>query len=168
MDSHLQQLQDTIRDAIQNMTAKELSRSRGTKWSPAQVLEHLQLSYSGTVKGCQRSLSAGQPLATPRTLKHRASVLLVVGLGYLPEGRSAPESTLPRGESPETVVASVFREIELMDEAIRQCESRYGPKTCILDHPVLGALTAAQWRKFHLVHGRHHAKQIHKMRSDQS
>jgi hypothetical protein len=29
-----------------------------------------------------------------------------------------------------------------------------------MDHPFLGPLTASQWRKFHLVHGRHHARQI--------
>ena len=30
----------------------------------------------------------------------------------------------------------------------------------MLDHPILGALTVDQWLKFHVVHTRHHAKQI--------
>jgi hypothetical protein len=29
----------------------------------------------------------------------------------------------------------------------------------------LGPLTGAQWRKFHLVHGRHHARQIRQLRA---
>ncbi|MGZ7099671.1 MAG: DUF1569 domain-containing protein [Candidatus Angelobacter sp.] len=33
-----------------------------------------------------------------------------------------------------------------------------------MDHPVLGPLTAAEWRKFHLVHGLHHVKQIRSLR----
>jgi hypothetical protein len=28
---------------------------------------------------------------------------------------------------------------------------------------MLGPLTAGQWRKFHLIHGRHHAKQIRRL-----
>jgi hypothetical protein len=30
----------------------------------------------------------------------------------------------------------------------------------LLDHPILGPLNATQWRKLHLVHGRHHLKQL--------
>jgi hypothetical protein len=51
-----------------------------------------------------------------------------------------------------------------MDEVIGQCEARFGKRTRVLDHPVLGPLTARQWRKFHWVHGRHHVKQIQKLR----
>ena len=51
-----------------------------------------------------------------------------------------------------------------MDEAIAQCEQRYGSRAMVLDHPVLGPLTARQWRKFHLAHGRHHVKQIRERR----
>jgi hypothetical protein len=29
-----------------------------------------------------------------------------------------------------------------------------------MDHLILGPLTAGQWRKFHWVHGQHHARQI--------
>jgi hypothetical protein len=47
-----------------------------------------------------------------------------------------------------------------MDEIIRRAEQRYGRRTRLVDHPVLGPLTARQWRKFHWVHGRHHVAQI--------
>jgi hypothetical protein len=30
----------------------------------------------------------------------------------------------------------------------------------VLDHPLLGPFSIWQWRKFHLVHGLHHGKQI--------
>ena len=30
----------------------------------------------------------------------------------------------------------------------------------VVDHPILGAFTVDQWLKFHLVHTRHHEKQI--------
>jgi hypothetical protein len=52
-----------------------------------------------------------------------------------------------------------------MDKAIAECESRYGKATRLLDHPVLGPLTAHQWRRFHVVHGKHHVKQIENLRN---
>ena len=54
--------------------------------------------------------------------------------------------------------------ISAMDDLIAQCEARFGKRTRVLDHPFLGPLTARQWRKFHWVHGRHHLKQIQKLR----
>jgi hypothetical protein len=60
----------------------------------------------------------------------------------------------------EKVVAEIGPQIVAMDKAIADCEARYGSRVRVLDHPVLGPLTARQWRKFHLVHGRHHVKQI--------
>jgi hypothetical protein len=51
-----------------------------------------------------------------------------------------------------------------MDELIAKWEARHGKQTRLLDHPVLGPLTARQWRKFHWVHGRHHVKQILRLR----
>jgi hypothetical protein len=32
---------------------------------------------------------------------------------------------------------------------------------------VLGPLSMQQWRKFHLIHGRHHLKQIARIRAEQ-
>ena len=65
----------------------------------------------------------------------------------------------------EKIVADIGPQIAAMDNAIAQCEERYGSRIKILDHPVLGPLTARQWRKFHLAHGRHHVKQISKMKT---
>jgi hypothetical protein len=64
----------------------------------------------------------------------------------------------------DTVVAEIGPLIAAMDQLITQCEARLGPQTKVLDHPVLGPLTAQQWRKFHWVHGRHHVKNILKRR----
>jgi len=47
-----------------------------------------------------------------------------------------------------------------MDASLADAERRFGHRTRVLFHPILGPLTAQQWRRFHLVHGRHHLKQI--------
>ena len=148
------------------MSVEHLSRHPDGRWCAAEILEHLYLTYRGTVKGAERCLQEGKPLARTPTLQDRVRAAVVVGLGYMPEGRKAPERSTPRGMPAEEVVKAVGPEIAAMDDAIAKCEARFGRGTPILDHPILGPLTARQWRKFHWVHGRHHVKQIWKLRGD--
>ncbi|MBZ5570766.1 MAG: DUF1569 domain-containing protein [Acidobacteriia bacterium] len=164
MDWYLQRLQEAISSVIRATDAEDLSRHPEGKWSTAEVLEHLYLTYRGTVKGFERCLQEGKPLARNATLKERASTLLVVTLGYFPPGREAPERTIPRGMAAEEVVKGIGPQIEAMDDIITKCEARFGKRTRVLDHPVLGPLTTWQWRKFHWIHGRHHLRQIWKLR----
>jgi len=165
MDSYLERLHEAINSAIRGMTIEDLTRHPEGKWSAAEVLEHLYLTYSGTVKGFERCLAAAKPLGSSPTLKQRAFIAVVTGMGYFPEGRQAPERTRPQGMAAEKVVAEIGSKIAAMDQLITQCETRHGERTRLLDHPVLGPLTARQWRKFHWVHGRHHVKQILRLRS---
>lgn len=60
----------------------------------------------------------------------------------------------------EKVRAEIGSKIADMDDFLTQCEEKFGTRKELLDHPILGPLTGAQWRKFHVVHGRHHLKQI--------
>jgi hypothetical protein len=99
-------------------------------------------------------------LATRATLKDRFATLVVVNLGYLPRGRKAPERAVPRGMSPEEAQQAIMPELQRMLSGLDDCERRFGARTKILDHPLLGPLTADEWRKFHWIHGRHHARQI--------
>jgi hypothetical protein len=163
MDSQLERLHSAIDTAIRGMTAEQLDRHPAGRWSTAEVLEHLYLSYTGTVKGFERCLESGKPLASSPTLKHRLMTAVVTGVGYLPSGRKAPKQTQPKGTPTEKVVEDIGPQISRMDELIAKCEARHGERTRLLDHPILGPLTARQWRKFHWVHGRHHMKQIQRL-----
>jgi Protein of unknown function (DUF1569) len=164
MDAYLQRLQAAITSATLGMSIEDLRRHPEGKWSTAEVLEHLYLTYTGTVKGFERCLHEGKPLARTPMLKDRMRAFVVTGLGHLPEGRKAPERTQPRGMLADEVTREIGLRISAMDEVIAQCEARFGKRTRVLDHPVLGPLTARQWRKFHWVHGQHHLKQIRKLR----
>jgi hypothetical protein len=130
MDSHLDHLQRAIASVTRGLTATDLTRHPEGKWSSAEVLEHLYLTYTSTVKGFERCLEAGRPQVTPPTPKQRL------------------------------VVAEIGGQIEVMDRIIGQCEARYGKRVKLLNHSVLGPLSGSEWRKFHWVHGRHHIKQI--------
>ena len=62
-------------------------------------------------------------------------------------------------------VSDLGEKIAAMDAAIARCEERMGRGVKLLDHPVLGPLTGAQWRTFHVVHGMHHRKQLLRLRA---
>ncbi len=160
MDSYLERLRQELEDATGGASVSELAKAPAGKWSAAQILEHLFLTYKNTNRGLAKCLEQGAPLATRATIRDRFSTLLVVSLGYLPEGRKAPEHTIPQGLSPEEVQQAIAAELQGMGSALDDCERRFGARTKILAHPILGPLTANEWRKFHWVHGRHHARQI--------
>ena len=164
MHPKLAQLQDVLCDAIRDMTAGQLRTHPQGKWSSAEILEHLNFTYVGTIKNLERSLASNQPRASRDRRKNLWPRLLTTRLGLFPSGREAPERTCPRGTPPEQVTREIMQNITRMDEVITQWESRFPPRTPIADHPILGPLTAAEWRGFHIAHGKHHARQILKLK----
>ena len=164
MDRYLQRLQTEISLAIEGLSAERLGWHLPGKWCAAEVLEHLYLTYSGTLKGFERVVEARKPLATTQTWKQRGQTLVVVAFGYMPSGREAPLLSRPRGLPPDKVLAEIGSKISAMDDCIGRCEEKFGAHRKLLDYPILGPMTAAQWRKFHLVHGLHHVKQIRRLR----
>lgn len=166
MDHLLGTLQQEIASAAGSLSPEQLSWRHPGKWSIAEILEHLFLTYTGTSKGLRRVLEAGKPLATAIGWKHRARAFVVVGLGYMPSGRESPAVARPRGLAPEKVVGEILAKVAEMDELMTHCEEKFGARIKLLDHPVLGACSLNQWRKFHLVHGRHHVKQIYRLRQE--
>jgi hypothetical protein len=165
MDSNLAKLHSILASSFRGMTLDQLTRHPEGKWSPAEILEHLNLSYLGTIKGMQRCLDSGIPSASPDRSRMRWQRLIVIGVGYFPHGRKSPERVKPRGMPAQQVTAEILENVTRMDAVIQDGETRFGRSKPLADHPVLGPLTAAEWRKFHLVHAKHHAKQIRQLRS---
>lgn len=162
MDSYLQQTCTAIQEATSGMTAEELAWHPEGKWSSAEVLEHLALTYAGTVKGMQRVLATDGNGSHKRSLKQRLAAFIVTGIGYFPEGRKAPPMTVPSG-SLANPVETILNNLREMDAVLTEVEQQRGPQAQVV-HPIIGPLTVRQWRKFHFVHARHHMKQIAKLR----
>ena len=167
MNNYLERLSTAISETTAGMTAAQLAYHPEGKWGTSEILEHLSLTYLGTIKGCEKALHEGLSIAGSSTLYQKLAVLLVTGVGYLPSGRESPKGALPRGASPETILAEVGGNIRRMDQAIMECEARYGRKAPLMDHPILGPLTSNEWRKFHWVHGKHHLEQIRRLRTSE-
>jgi hypothetical protein len=156
-------LQEAIASSVAGLSVEQLVSHPPGKWSAAEIVEHLYLTYTGTLKGFARVAVAGKSLATAQTWKQWTQTLVVLGFGYLPTGREAPPVARPRGVPLEKVLAEVGPKITEMDDLMASCEEKLGTRRKLLDHPILGPLTAAQWRKFHLLHGMHHIKQIRQL-----
>jgi DinB superfamily len=164
MDPHLSQLQKELSSAVAGLTDQQWSACAPGKWCTAELLEHLYLTYTGTTKGFQRLLDAGEPKVSAPTWKQRAGAVLVFGFAYLPSGRESPAMARPKGLPTEKVREEIGAKIAEMDAILSTCESKFGAERKVLDHAILGPLTVNQWRKFHLVHGRHHIKQMQRLR----
>jgi len=164
MDFYLARLQDAIASSINGTDEPALPMQTEGKWSAPQILEHLYLTYTGTIKGFERFLEEGKPAARVPTWRDRIRSCVVVRLGHMPKGRKAPKNSTPRGLPPEQVRAEIVGKIAVMDAIITRAEERYGAQTRLLDHPILGPLRGQEWRKFHWVHGMHHLRQIDKLR----
>jgi hypothetical protein len=163
VDTRLEKLQREIGAATAGLSPEQLSWHPPRKWCAVEVIEHLYLTYTGTIKGFERFVAAGKAQTALPTWAQRRRKLVVLGLSYLPSGREAPPFTRPKGLPAEKVLAEIEGKIAEMDATIGQCEAKMGGGK-LLDHPILGPLTGGEWRKFHLVHGLHHVKQIWKLR----
>ena len=166
MDPHLKKLQTNIAEAISGLDSGQMAKHAPGKWCVGEILEHLYLTYTGTLKGCGRLLAAGKPLASRSSLQKKVRALIVVGFGYMPTGRKSPDRVRPRGLAPEKIAVEIQSKIEEMDVILTQCASKFGTRAKVLDHPILGPFSVDQWRKFHLVHGMHHVKQIRRLKQE--
>jgi DinB superfamily len=141
-------------------TPEELSgKPRPNKWSAAEILEHLDKTYSRTARLFEKVLENGELRVQPLNMKQCVAQLVVIGFGHMPRGRKAPDMTLPAGAPPDEVIGNVRADFVRMAELHALVAQRYG-KRPIGQHPVLGALNADGWAKFHWVHGHHHFRQI--------
>jgi hypothetical protein len=160
----LQQAQEAIDRATRGMTDEQMRWHPEGKWSAVELVEHLALSYSRSAIGMRKAIAENPEKLRGATMKERAGKLLLFGFSYIPPGRKSPEAIHPKGLSVGDALASARSSLSLVDHTISECESRLGSKVPLYLHPVLGPLTAVQWRRFHLVHTLHHMRQVGRWR----
>jgi DinB superfamily len=167
MNSTLQQLQREIADSLHNLDATQTQLhppSRPNKWSIQQIIEHLLLTYSSTETAINARLTKRTPTRARPTLTHRVFQFAVTRCGYFPTGREAPEMVTPQPTthtlSGEDLTQAAAEHLARLDLLFTEAETLFGPATQCASHAILGPLNIDQWRKFQLVHGEHHLKQI--------
>jgi hypothetical protein len=64
MDLRLDKLKESLQLAVEGMSSEQLSWHPPGKWCAGELLEHLYLTYTGTIKGFERVVSKGKPLGS--------------------------------------------------------------------------------------------------------
>ena len=172
MASSLQVLKVEFEGALRNLNALHTQMRplhRESAWSIQQIAEHLLLTYDSTAETLQARLNRGVATKKRPTTLQRAAQSFVFTTGKLPRGRKAPEEVWP---CPDAVVktgtelsALVRSGLDHLEALTLQCEERFGRGRSVT-HAILGPLSMDQWRRFHLIHGRHHIKQITAIRHE--
>lgn len=160
MSPELEQIRREAERLAGNISQVDWHYAPQGKWSCAQIFEHLLLSYTVTTKGALQAMQIGKPLGGKPTLRDRIGALYVASLGFLPSGQASPRQTTPKEGVGLDSLRPFHDALVAMDATLADAEKRFGSRVKLLDHPILGPLTAQQWRRFHRTHAKHHMKQI--------
>ncbi|MCU1223291.1 MAG: hypothetical protein JWQ42_1384 [Edaphobacter sp.] len=174
MNPTLQQLQNEVADSLRGLDSAQTQTvppGQPDKWSIQQIAQHLCLTYTSTEAAIHGRLIKGRPTRAKPTMLQWIAQYFVTVFGYFPHGREAPSAVVPPsgGErlSGEDLSRAAAECLARIDKLFDQAEALFGQRRCIT-HEVLGPLSIHQWRRFHLVHGRHHIRQILGLRASRN
>jgi hypothetical protein len=174
MNPTLQQLQNEVADSLHGLDSTQtqtIPLSQPDKWSIQQIAQHLCLTYASTETAIRGRLIKGTPTRARPTILQRIALYFVTVFGYFPHGHEAPSAVVPPavGErfSGEDLARAAAEGLARVDKLFDEAEALFGQRRCIT-HAILGPLSIHQWRRFHLVHGRHHILQILDLRASRN
>lgn len=136
------------------------------RWSISQIVDHLSLTYGLTAGSLSDRLEKGRVTQARVTPKQWIVQRCVLTCGYMPPGCVSPRQVWP-GDTSENcdsaeLLARMRSGLASLDEKLVLCEDKFGSRP-VLSHHILGPIGVNQWRKFHLVHGMHHLRQIRRL-----
>ncbi|HEV8303727.1 MAG TPA: DinB family protein [Gemmatimonadales bacterium] len=130
------------------------------KWTPAQIVEHLALGLESSGARFKERRARPPMVRRPRTFAETLAKLFIFGLRRFPPGRRAPEGATPAPRVERAAAEGRFRiGLALWEEVARDVLPAR-PHDLFVKHPRLGDLTMDEWMRFHVIHARHHARQI--------
>jgi hypothetical protein len=138
-------------------------------WSVQQIVEHLVLSMDATRASLEERLAKGRPGRNlHRSRTEWALQLMILSAGHMPKGVGAPRETTPPANMPTTGVRELTERletaIEALDATLDHCRQRFGMER-VGRHFLLGPLRIDQWRRYHVLHLRHHLEQMAELRA---
>jgi DinB superfamily len=168
MNPTLQRLQLEIAFSLNGLDATQTQlqpRSSPNKWNIQQIMEHLLLTYSGTEMALNARLTKGTPTRAKPSIPQHLGQYTLIHLGYFPRGRKAPPLVTPAAPTAhplcgEDLTQAAADHLAQLDLLCAEAEQLFGTTCRCASHMVLGPLRVDQWRKFQLIHGEHHLKQI--------
>jgi hypothetical protein len=145
-------------------------REDDRQWSAQQVIEHLVLALRTSSRVLEARVRRGRPTRRRATLLERIFRFLILYRQRMPRGAAAPPFVRPGAlcwpPMDGAELADLFRrELEAMDRLLVRCEDLFGRRS-VATHFLLGPLRPDQWRRFHLIHCRHHLDQLHRIQRE--
>jgi hypothetical protein len=156
----LSQLSTLVLGPLRGRSDSEWERAPAGKWTPAQIVEHLALGLTLSAEAFLARRNHVPMARRPRTPAEKIARFFIFGLRWFPPGRKAPERTTP---APQIDRASAEGHFLAGVEAWDQIDRALLPERradLFVKHPRMGDLTVEEWMQFHLIHARHHARQI--------
>ncbi len=165
MQPYLDQLSQILQQATAGMNDEQLLLAPEGKWCAAEILEHLRLTYTGTLKMLEKNRD--QAVVDPAAIddRVRAARKLIFEQASFFEGLQAPPFATPKTAPDPTVRVRLFEDLSRLEAGLTEAEQRRGKDANLGNHFALGPLTGEQWRHFHYEHGRHHARQIEALKA---
>ena len=154
------ELPDLVLGPLRGRADSEWERGPAGKWTPAQIVEHLALGLTLSAETFHARKSHAPMKRRPRTPAEKIATLFIFGFRWFPPGRKAPERTTPPAQIDRRTAETHFLAgVEAWDQVDRALlpERR---ANLFVKHPRMGDLTVEEWMRFHVIHARHHAKQI--------
>jgi hypothetical protein len=141
-------------------------------WSVHQIVEHLALSMDQTRTTLEERLAKGRPghnLQRART--EWALQLMILSFGHMPRGVGAMQETTPKLNlatvGTRELTERIENAVESLDATFDRCRHQFGMER-VGRHFLLGPLRIDQWRRYHVLHLRHHLKQMREVRESLS
>jgi hypothetical protein len=156
----LNQTLSDVETLLAECSADRLADASHGSWSGANTLEHLALANGGTIRMLYWFRDRDAVMPDKRSERQQQMIDRVLGEGNFPSGQSAPPFAQPTGLAPAEAAAKLRASLFELDAALTLLEQTFGSDSFLGRHPVLGPLTAGDWRLFHQVHTRHHLQQI--------
>jgi DinB superfamily len=130
------------------------------KWNPAQIVDHLGLGLEWTAAGFEARRARDPMVRRPLKLSQRLARVLLMDLGVFPPGFNAPRDAIPAPHASRAAAEAQLRQgFDHMREVAKLLlPTRAGD--LFVKHPFVGDLTLPEWMKFHVVHAKHHTRQI--------
>lgn len=130
------------------------------RWTPAQIVEHLAISMTASAERFERRRDYAPMRRRPRGLLERIAGAVILGLRWYPQGFRAPEVTRPADHVSRAEAEAHFLDGVRRWEMLERDLLPRRPADLFVRHPRFGDLTLGEWIRFHIIHARHHARQI--------
>jgi len=174
MHDDLRKLDTEVTSALRGIDSRNTQATpyaHPDKWSIQQIVEHLLSTYRGSIPAISARVDKRSATRSKPNLRQRVAQFFIIKLGQFPNGRIAPAAVSPSLpitiQSGDELASKVSAELKKLDEVTARGEHLFGDRRAVA-HIILGPLSMQQWRRFHLIHGRHHLKQIRNIRKDHS